>query len=455
MRRALPARPAASACRTATTRGRRPGARDARRARRAQLADVQRLAAVGAPEVDVAELQAGVARQQHVRRLAPRRRADLDRRGADAHAAEQADAHPRLHRRVVAEARRGDRASCASQRCTGATRNGQPIASQTPTTTTSATSMPPTIQRPAHAGASAACERTRSCDRHGLGRVRTGAADRPRPRQRAGPAPCRQAPTLLGASPRAPGPRVERGRRRAPFGAGAERGDQVVGREVRHRAARRQAGAGDVRRQHDVGHRRAGRGGPSARPRTRRARRRRCACSRSACASAASSTMPPRAMLVSVAVGFISASSAAPIRWCDCGAVRHDDDEVVGLAQQLVLADVARAELGLDRRRRAASGCDRSPSCRSRARRAARSPGRCGPCRGCRASRRARRCRRTGRRSTSSTRRGAGNARSRRCGAPSAIISAKPKSAVVSVSTSGALLTSTPRAVQAGTSMLL
>ena len=31
-----------------------------------------------------------------------------------------------------------------------------------------------------------------------------------------------------------------------------------------------------------------------------------------------------------------------------------------------------------------------------------------------------------------------------------AIISAKPKSAVVSVSTSGALVTSTPRAVQAG-----
>ena len=36
-----------------------------------------------------------------------------------------------------------------------------------------------------------------------------------------------------------------------------------------------------------------------------------------------------------------------------------------------------------------------------------------------------------------------------------AIISAKPKSAVVSVSTSGALVTITPRALQAGTSMLL
>ena len=36
-----------------------------------------------------------------------------------------------------------------------------------------------------------------------------------------------------------------------------------------------------------------------------------------------------------------------------------------------------------------------------------------------------------------------------------AIINAKPKSAVVSVSTPGALVTTTPRAVQAGTSMLL
>ena len=39
--------------------------------------------------------------------------------------------------------------------------------------------------------------------------------------------------------------------------------------------------------------------------------------SRRACASAASSTMPPRAMLTSVAVGFICASSDAPIVWCE------------------------------------------------------------------------------------------------------------------------------------------
>jgi hypothetical protein len=38
-----------------------------------------------------------------------------------------------------------------------------------------------------------------------------------------------------------------------------------------------------------------------------------------AAASAASSTIPPRAMLTRVAVGFISANSAAPIVWCDAG----------------------------------------------------------------------------------------------------------------------------------------
>ena len=138
----------------------------------------------------------------------------------------------------------------------------------------------------------------------------------------------------------------------------------------------------------------AGRDAPSARLRTRRARRRAMRRSRSAAASAASSTTPPRAMLVSVAVGFISASSAAPISVVRLPAsTARTMHEVVGLAQQLVLVDPARAQRRLDRPASAASGCDRSPACRSRARRAARSPGRCGPCRGCRASRRARRCR--------------------------------------------------------------
>jgi isoquinoline 1-oxidoreductase beta subunit len=95
-------------------------------------------------------------------------------------------------------------------------------------------------------------------------------------------------------------------------GAG-ERCDQVVGRQVGHRAARGHGGAGDVRREHDVGHRSAGRvhrGSPSNTSSPAAAMR-----ARSACASAASSTMPPRATLVSVAVGFICASSAAPMAW--------------------------------------------------------------------------------------------------------------------------------------------
>ena len=52
----------------------------------------------------------------------------------------------------------------------------------------------------------------------------------------------------------------------------------------------------------------------AARPCRRRCRRRRCVPARSAAASAASSTTPPRATLSRNAVGFIRASSAAPIR---------------------------------------------------------------------------------------------------------------------------------------------
>ena len=75
------------------------------------------------------------------------------------------------------------------------------------------------------------------------------------------------------------------------------------------------------------------------------------------------------------------------------GRVRHDEHQVIGLAQQRRPCRRSARRAALRSPRRAASGCDRSPSCRSRARRAARSPGRCGPCRGRRASRRARRCR--------------------------------------------------------------
>ena len=98
----------------------------------------------------------------------------------------------------------------------------------------------------------------------------------------------------------------------APAGLSGVGGTPPVSAAIRLSAARfaiarrvGDGGARDVRRQHDVRHASAGRGAPSARLRTRRARPPRCALSRSAAASAASSTTPPRAMLVSVAVGFI------------------------------------------------------------------------------------------------------------------------------------------------------
>ena len=99
--------------------------------------------------------------------------------------------------------------------------------------------------------------------------------------------------------------------------------------------------------------------------------RRDAACSRNAAISAASSTMPPRAMLTSVAVGFISASSAAPIVWCECRRCRADQHDVVRLLQQFFLADILRvAFAALELGASSASDCDRSPACRNRAARA-------------------------------------------------------------------------------------
>ena len=103
-----------------------------------------------------------------------------------------------------------------------------------------------------------------------------------------------------------------------------------------------------------------------ARPRTHRARRRRCAVRAAPAASAASSTRPPRAMFVSVAVGFISANSAAPISVVRRRAVRHDDHEVVRLAQQHGLRRPARTELRLDGGVQPRCGCDRPPACEAK-----------------------------------------------------------------------------------------
>ena len=59
--------------------------------RRAQFANAQRRTAARLPQVGVAQLQAHVAGEQHVRRLAPRRCADLDTRRPELHASKQVD----------------------------------------------------------------------------------------------------------------------------------------------------------------------------------------------------------------------------------------------------------------------------------------------------------------------------------------------------------------------------
>ena len=78
---------------------------------RLERTHAQRPAAPGAPEVEVAELQARVVGEQHVRLLAPGGRTELDRIGSDAHAADQADAHSRRIRPRRCRRRPGDRAS--------------------------------------------------------------------------------------------------------------------------------------------------------------------------------------------------------------------------------------------------------------------------------------------------------------------------------------------------------
>ena len=75
------------------------------------------------------------------------------------------------------------------------------------------------------------------------------------------------------------------------------------------RSARRRAGVSTTCSSRRSGHR------AGARPRTRPARRRRAASASSASTRAASSTRPPRAVLIRMAVGFISASRRASIRW--------------------------------------------------------------------------------------------------------------------------------------------
>ena len=74
--------------------------------------------------------------------------------------------------------------------------------------------------------------------------------------------------------------------------------------------------------------------------------------------------MPPRAMLVRHAVGFIRASSAAPIAWCELAEYGSTSTRWSACCSRSSLLDIARAAARPRSPRRAASGCDRSPACR-------------------------------------------------------------------------------------------
>ncbi len=173
--------------------------------------------------------------------------------------------------------------------------------------------------------------------------------------------------------------------------------------------------------------------------------------SRNARASAASSTMPPRAMLTSVAPGFIRASCAAPIRWCVCaeyGSTSTTWSEVASSVSSSTRAAPSSASFGAGLR---LVYCRRIE--KPLARRATAEPIRpmptmpsVAPCTS--APRNWSQAQRPhlpsrSQRSDSVTRRAV------------AISSAQAMSAVASVSTSGVLVTGMPRAVQAATSIWL
>ena len=84
------------------------------------------------------------------------------------------------------------------------------------------------------------------------------------------------------------------------------------------------------------GSRRAASRPRAARARTRRAPRRPGVPTRSAAATAASSTTPPRAVLIRIASGFIVASRAASIRLRVAAVERHVQRDHVGLGEQRV-----------------------------------------------------------------------------------------------------------------------
>ena len=169
-------------------------------------------------------------------------------------------------------------------------------------------------------------------------------------------------------------------------------GDRVAGLVLRL------AGAGaEVRRDDDRRRARTAATRSSARCRTRRARRRRSTPSRMASASAASSTMPPRATLITRSVGLALSSRSRPIRPVVSGVfgrwmVRKSDSATTWSSgssstpswraalgrHERVVGDEAHAEARGPGRRRACR-CGRGRRCRASCRPARRPPTGCAP----------------------------------------------------------------------------
>ena len=128
--------------------------------------------------------------------------------------------------------------------------------------------------------------------------------------------------------------------------------------------------AGDVRREDEVRAARERRPGRQRLARrTRRARRRRACRTRSAAASAASSTMPPRAVLIRIASGFIVASRAASSRRASSSRQRHVQRHDVGRRRAASASGAARAarsaQTGASAARRRVAADHPQPSARA------------------------------------------------------------------------------------------
>ena len=165
------------------------------------------------------------------------------------------------------------------------------------------------------------------------------------------------------------------------------------------------------------------------------------------------STTGPRDVLTRTAVGFMRAQRRGVDEVARLGGQVDVEADEVGLAQELVHLDAARAELGLVLGRRPDGRRGRGCASRSRGR-GAPSRGRCARSPRCPASRRGR-----PRPAAASAPRSASGRRGRSRSASgmrraAAMSSAKARSAVVSVRTPGVLPTGMPRRVQAATSML-